>query len=333
MYPIQIINPRCCSFLEKISFDFIDGNTESAERDRVRIFSEAVFSGGKESLSNISALIKECQEVLNTEISEQDDGKKDFDPKVYWKNQTWKKLEREIEKVFGFRHVGIHPYIEKYSSKDKQFESKTLNCEIYTIDRFPIEALITEKGFYDKSHTIIMNIFISLGLLRACTNDEILAVLFHEFGHSIDPALVDISYMETNILVKYLTDRKKNISNTEKRFISKFNVLNTFIGALASLTSSIGNKVNMTKSSLLNFFTSKKKLEKKNLEKLRKMLSNEKGDFNRQNYGEAFADNFARMYGYGPQLASALKKMDDEYFRNMKSRARKEKKDRLLSSK
>ncbi len=325
MYPIQIVNNERYPFLERFSFDFIDGNSESIEDDNIKIFGEAVFAAGKETLAGISNIIKECQDLLNTMIEEQDSEKKKFDPKTYWKNERWKKLENEIEKVFGFRHVEVHPFIEKYSSKDKQFESKCMNCEIYTMDRFPIEGLVTDKGFYDKSHNIIMNIFISLGLLKECSNEEIVAVFLHEFGHSIDPALVDISYTETNILSKYLTDRKKEITNGEKKFISKFKMNNSFIGVVARLASTIGHKVNMTTRSLLNTFTGMKRFERKNLEKLRKLLENEKGDFNRQNYGEAFADNFARMYGYGSQMASVLKKMDNDAERRMKSRVKKEK--------
>ena len=49
-----------------------------------------------------------------------------------------------------------------------------------------------------------MEIWISLGLIKNLTSDEILAVLLHEFGHSIDPALIDIKYTETNILSKYI---------------------------------------------------------------------------------------------------------------------------------
>ena len=67
-----------------------------------------------------------------------------------------------------------------------------------------------------------MEIWISLGLIKNLTSDEILAVLLHEFGHSIDPALIDIKYTETNILSKYITDRKKSLNKDENRIINKF---------------------------------------------------------------------------------------------------------------
>lgn len=55
------------------------------------------------------------------------------------------------------------------------------------------------------------------------------------------------------------------------------------------------------------------------------MVRNDKSVFRRQEYSEAFADNFARMYGYGPQLMSGLHKMQlsNETYRN--SRIKKEK--------
>lgn len=62
------------------------------------------------------------------------------------------------------------------------------------------------------------------------------------------------------------------------------------------------------------FPLSKKKRERKLLEKLEKVVKEDasKEKFNKINYSEAYADNFARMYGYGPQLISALQKMSKD---------------------
>lgn len=327
MYSIQISDQKRDPFLERFSFDFIERSGESMEADDTRLFSEAVFAGGKEKLSSVIDQMGKCKSLLDEKISEQDgDSSKEFQPKEYWRNQVWKDLEDEIGNVFGFRSVQIHPLIEKYSSTDKQFESKSLNCLIYHLDRYPIEGLVTDKGFYDKSHSIIMEIYITLGAVKTLTAEELVAVIMHEFGHSIDPAIVDITYTEVNILSKYLTDRKKSINKAEQKMMDKCGGMKTFLGAVGKAVTDLGHKVNFTMNSLLGIFTRKDKLEKKNLEKLKKLLSAEKGDFNRQNYGEAFADNFARMYGLGAQLMSAIKKMSDSEFKNMESRVKKEKK-------
>lgn len=327
MYPIRIVDPKRELFLERFTFDFIDRTGESIERDNIKLFSEAVFTGGREKVTPIIEKCEKCKELLDTMIKEQEDNNTHkFDPKKFWRDKVWKDLEDEVEKVFGFRNVQIHPLIEKYSSEDKTFESKSLNALIYHLDRYPIDGLVTDKGFYDKSHSIIMEVYITLGLVKALSADEIVAVLLHEFGHSIDPALVDITYTEVNILSKYLTDRKKSINKAEQKVMDSMKGLKTFLGSVSKLVQDIGHKINFTANSLIGIFTSKKGFEKRNLAKLKKLLSNEKGDFNRQNYGEAFADNFARMYGLGAQLMSGIKKLTDSEVAMRTSRISLEKK-------
>src|SRR5699024_6241895 len=92
---------------------------------------------------------------------------------------------------------------------------------VWHSDRFPIQGLVTDKGFYDKSKSIRMNVYITLGIIKALTPEEITAALMHEFGHSIDPATVNISYVETNALAKYLTDRKGAINKQESKALKE----------------------------------------------------------------------------------------------------------------
>lgn len=313
-------------------------------------YSEAVFANGKKSVESIIEILKKIKDQLMEQINEQDesykdaidaDNKKDkgeyikndkvkkFDPVSFWRNPLFKQLEDEFSKVFGFRDVSIEPYIEKWSSKDKVFESMELNAEIYHADRFPIEGLVTDKGFYDKSKSIRMNIYITLGLIKELTPEELMAVILHEFGHSIDPALVDIKYTEINILSKYLTDRRHKINNDEKRYMKKYN--NKYGGAfvlfvfaycgICTIFYSIKKFINWIKEKIIG----KEKVEEKKLEKVRKMIQEDKDKFNRKEFSEAFADNFARMYGFGPQLISGLKKMDKDLDKLIGSRIKKEK--------
>lgn len=312
-------------------------NNVFAENTDVTLFTEYVFENGKAQVKVLVDDIQKIKDLLTQEIESQDrsildntkvDGKKSkidakkvkfFDPVKFWKSKLLKDLEDDISSIFGFRSVQIQPYIEKYNSAEKQFESKIMNCEIWHVDRFPIDGLVTEKGFYDKTKSIVLNIFVSLGLLNELTSEEVLAVLLHEFGHSIDPALVDIKYVETNILSKYLTDRKNSINKTENRLLKnikdKFKSVPTFLAVLPKATA----------NQFLGIFMNKDKRMKKMLDDIEKTLNKDISDFNRQEFGEAFADNFARMYGYGPQLVSGLAKMDKDRDRELKSRFKKEK--------
>ena len=207
-YPINMNMP--------INYDTI---TESIDSIVDSYFTEAVFSGGKEKVKPLEEYIQKFKNELDERIKEQDENKKQFDPKAYWRNTLFKDFEDELRKIFGFRNVELHPFIEKYNSKDKMFDTRQLNCVIYHVDRFPVEGLIGDDGFYDKSKSLTMEIYMSLGVIKHLNADEILAVLLHEFGHSIDPALTDIKYTETNILSKYITDRRSSINKDEKRLM------------------------------------------------------------------------------------------------------------------
>lgn len=282
-------------------------------------FSEAVFADGKKTVEPILAAITNCKNILGEEIKKVDETTKlhktnksievyKFDPKKYWKNKAWKDLEDSIMKVFGFRYCEVNPYIEKYISKVNDFESRELNCAVYHADRFPIEGLVTDKGFYDETHSTTMMIYITLGLIKDLEADELLAVLLHEFGHTIDPALTSITYAKTNVLSKYLTDRTGSLTNAEKKALGKKKdnfaiilcaILGAYIaGGLVALFKFIYEKI-----------IGKEKIEEKRLQSIKKAVQNEKEEFNRQQFSEAFADNFARMYGYGAVLARALSKL------------------------
>lgn len=307
------------------AFDVLNQFSESASGPRQDwVFYEAVFSGGKEKIKPIVEQIAVVKDILEKEIGQQDasykkaeeakknDPKaapkkvKEFNPQAFWKNTAFKELEDRIRNIFGFRNVGIYPYIEKYNSKQGMFESKELNCGIWSQDRFPIDGLVTDNGFYDKTHSINMEMFITLGLIKALSAEEITAVMLHEFGHGIDPALVTIQYHEANILSKYLTDRKDKITNGEKKIMKKFSdtlgILGIAVIALGAAT--IGHIIDRIKWKFKG-----EKIKEEKINELRNLVKKDKDKFDRQNAAEAFADNFARMYGYGPQLASGLRKL------------------------
>lgn len=316
------------------------------------LYTEAVFSSGKKKVEPLLPIIEKLKNELDERIDEQEKSEEEarkwkreyggqrptvkmFDPKKYWKNESWKDLEAKIGDIFGFRIVEVYPYVEKYSSIDKMFQSKIMNCSIYFFDRYPIEGLVSNDGFYDKTKSLTVDIRISLGVMKELTTEEILAVLLHEFGHGVDPALVDIRYTQTNILAKYITDRKNCINKHENKLLAKIKEKfgSRFEEKYKEKFAIVANYVMLAtseiKSSLFgpieNIFIGKDKAVEKKIEKIREMVRNDKSVFRRQEYSEAFADNFARMYGYGPQLMSGLHKMQlsNETYRN--SRIKKEK--------
>ena len=283
------------------------------------VFTEAVFANGKNTVKPIEECLKNVKARLEKEVKEKGDK---FDPKAFFKRDEFKELENTIQKVFGFRLVSVYPVVEKYNSKTKKFESKQLNAFVYRADRFPIDGLVTEKGFYDKTHSLKMDVYFTNGIILALTPAELTAALLHEFGHGIDPALMTITYAETNALSKYLTDRKKEMTKNEKKALNLFkkNPSGTkfvsFLNDVVTTVSSIG---------VGDLFQTKKGVEKKNLKKIKELLKKDKEQFDKVNSAEAYADNFARMYGYGPALMNGLKKMNDAVDKDIESRYKKEK--------
>lgn len=278
-------------------------------------FSEAVFKDGKKSVEAVEKAFEAVKAELELEIETQKKSRKKvdrFDPEKFFKHNVFKKLEDVLMDIFGFRSVIIEPLQEKYDRKNDEFESKMMNAFIYNMDRYPIEGLLTDKGFYDKSKSTYIHIILTLGIIRNLEANELTAVLLHEFGHGIDPALVTISYTDTNILTKYLTDRKDKLTDKEKE--RKKNLGESLIVSIIYL-------LVLTLPILWDWFRKlifgKDKVRKDKMKKIEYVIKKDKDKFNRIDMAEAYADNFARMYGYGPELMKALKKLNKENFKDL----------------
>lgn len=345
--PIQITDKRDHVF-EKMNLDiFAEKMTEEQQMDQ--LYTEAVFSEGKSSLERLLNAMKAVKEKLEQETGDQEKSAKEmgdwartpkgekrgpapkrryFDPKAFWKDNVWKEFEDAICSVFGFRSAQVMPYIERYNAKNQEFESRELNAFVYHTDRYPIEALVTDKGLYDKSHSITFDMRISLGVIKNLTAEELIGVILHEIGHGIDPALVDIKFLETNILSKYITDRKNAINKDEEKAIKKHKLSEAGAILILCLVSVGAALIPSLIKGIQRLFMGKEKYEErqqqKKLKRIKEIMDADKRQFNRQTYSEAFADNFARMYGYGPQLASGIKKIESDYNKRLRSRFNKE---------
>lgn len=278
-------------------------------------FSEAVFKDGKKSVEAVEKAFEAIKAELELEIETQKKSRKKedrFNPEKFFKHEVFKKLEDVLMDIFGFRSVIIEPLQEKYDRKNDEFESKMMNAFIYNMDRYPIEGLLTDKGFYDKSKSTYIHIILTLGIIRNLEANELTAVLLHEFGHGIDPALVTISYTDTNILTKYLTDRKDKLTDKEKE--RKKNLSRSVILAIIYL---LAFSIPIIWDWVSKRIFGKDKVREDKMKRIKYVIKKDKDKFNRIEMAEAYADNFARMYGYGPELMKALKKLNKENFKGL----------------
>lgn len=297
--PINLSRPpKELNIMEEFSIDFIKEDTN------VDIFTEAVFANGRSIIQPIEEQFQVIKDILDEELSKDQNNKKTrFDPEKFVKNLAWKELEDRMTKIFGFRNIEILHWNERYLKSKDEFETMEFNCYTFPTWRYPIDGLVTDKGFYDSTRSINTTISYSLGIIKKLTAGELTAIFLHEFGHNIDPALVDINYVKTNILSKYLTDRKNKLNNAEKKMIEekkKGFILIDIIVVLYGLGVILALIINIIKLFTFNVERAKNIIKDK--------LKKDKEKFDRQSNFEAFADNFARMYGYGPQLVSALTK-------------------------
>jgi len=301
-----------------------DENTRQ-ERESTLFFQEAVFTAGRQKLEPIIAGFQGVKDALEKELKAQGNR---FKPKAFYSHLCFRDLENKIIDIFGFRDVTVapHTFLEGYDEKDDDFQSKVLNCWTWLPDetRFPIEALITDDGFYDSSKQLRCHIVFTLGIIRFLTAEELTAIFIHEFGHNIDPALVVVNYVETNVFSKYITDRVGKISPAEKKFLEKKHGLAAEYILLIAGIALIGLILIVDWVSYMLFNPEKA------LEKIRLLVQKDKSKFTRQESTEAFADNFARMYGLGGPLMVALSKVGNSMAKGRDSRITKEKKRQRL---
>ena len=340
---IQMTNPYDQPY--SITESYLNNGVDPCER----MYTEAVFVDGKKTMEPMVETVRQIKEVLMAQIKGQEatsDKTKGyheiqkFDPKAFWKHELFKQLEDQFQKTFGFRSAMIQAIPEKYNHNSGKFETKAITAGVYATNRYPIEGLITDKGFCDKSNSLYLDMYMTLGLIKELEPDEIIAVILHEIGHSIDPALVDIKYTMTNIMSKYMTDRIGSINKGEqavldksknlvKKFAQKMNIKDED-RAMINLTLVICTAglwlIPMLIGHVIKRIKESRKTEGEKLEEIRKAIQADKSMFTRQEFTEAYADNFARMYGFGAPLARAFHKMEKDINKTINSRIVKEKK-------
>lgn len=95
-----------------------------------------------------------------------------------------KLLEKELQKIFGFKKVHIH-----WEYKNIPNAYTIIGSHLYSDPRRKSTLMDKKKGYYDESHSDVLFVCLYAGLLtgdNALTNDEVLGVLLHEIGHNFD---------------------------------------------------------------------------------------------------------------------------------------------------
>lgn len=311
----------------------IDMASVFTENNDLQLFNEAVFTGAKAKMEKIDKAWEDVQTSFKEELDKHDNlhNQSKFSSEKFFKHECWKKIEDACIQVFGFRYLKIMPFPNEYLGKGK-FMQMWVNAGIDPEKRFPIDGLVTKDGFYDSTHSLTGEMYIALPGLQMLTAKELTAILLHEIGHNIDPALVDIRYSQINEYSKYITDTKSNKADADNSAAAakfgwyalfvflctivciQFAAITGFTGFLFLLVVNafyhlIGKPLWKRRINpfMMNPEAAAKKLSKEVVKDIKK-----NDMFNKKNNIEAFADNFARMYGYGAIELRSLKKMEDE---------------------
>ena len=236
-----------------------------------------------------------------------------------FKNKQWNysinsdkdvlKFNRLCEKMFGFSTFALSivpdQYINAYmcpleANLSEQERRRLLNA---------IKA--SKNGFkFDPSMgQISVMIGLSMGTVNSyLTDQEMMACILHEIGHSFFEAVTDKDGIWT--VASFITNAIRKVNKM---------IINRLSSGENVTDNDIENDMNNIKSfdlkrAIIKPFSILSNTFKKGKSKLAKLLHHEAFEDNMtrkmQWYtNEKFADTFASMYGYGPELHAALLKM------------------------
>lgn len=220
-------------------------------------------------------------------------------------------------KLFGFKKALI--YWEPYSEGNAFTYS--LNAFIVFSDKSKMIKK-TEKGFYDSSHSIILTVYITTGLIElGLSSRELIAVILHEIGHNFDystyhkfdafissiltlgSTAVTINKYKDNLNdIKLEIDKKikkqdndiynkqKTRDKLSKNWYKNITSRIKYNAVYNAIMMPINTIVDVIYVGLCPLYTINNLAGKK---------------------GELFADSFATAYGYGSELITSLKTLGD----------------------
>ena len=217
-----------------------------------------------------------------------------------------------IEKLFGFKSFYLNVY------HNLIVDAHTVSCK-YALGDLVNESKIyrTNKGYkYNGIISAVISASTELMFTNSFTDREVMAILLHEIGHCFSNKLtpiIDVTgklcsiFYIPSVAIHLLQDpmhgaeELSGFSNKFREFYIKMNK-NEFVGELLN---SIDLVSNITKNTFYMIINSIPGIRFINL------LSPTINIFMPVDFlDENIADNFATIYGFGPELVTALDKLD-----------------------
>ena len=244
----------------------------------------------------------------------------------------WQELRKCFEDTFGFYSVSL---ILDSTSELPNAYTVPVNLDLLANVRSPFALEVNGKGIkYDKKQrccTIIV-VYASLLFSQKLSSAEVFAVLLHEVGHNFNTAVLPAFLpVPIFVLINHILANSKNTNpldalvlflwiltpgrvayNYIQRFIQENPSLllakKLFVGAssILSYINSFISKIMMPVAKLSNLNVVASFLRAPGILAMKLITANVF-----TYHQETFSDSFATLMGYGPELQSALVKMDD----------------------
>lgn len=257
--------------------------------------------------------------------------------------KTTKVFEKHVEEMWGFKAFLFDIYISSVPNAYTMCAGACIDCHIETA----IEC--TSKGYrFSKQSNIsaITKIATSLLADNDLSDEEILAIILHEVGHSFAERANQVNVtMEAarksylliqifNIFVSIILLNPVALKQTIDNIFKSFSTINTICTKIDKIMKSIPGlrHLSMAAKSLDVYIEEKidnwlTMMERKNYNndtlkaaEKQKKKAEQKVEKNKLDNNTAFArslerlsDDFANMYGFSAQLATALIKMGSPY--------------------
>lgn len=262
---------------------------------------ESLMTAVYEYYAGRSKELIKCEGYLNNIVNKIGVGENDFDfekTPISRSDKDHRALEQELAKFFKVKEVCIY------------WEGGSINA--YTVCNSKISTINAKKNLFDgKGNNMKINIFIYQNMVSACglTGGELLAIILHEIGHNfywcpvqvVNEIVLTVCSLGTLPLLRFIVKGMYKIKGEVKDWIrDNVPVLQNVADAYNRLVVEFGllNKPFTAINNVLTLMT--------NPGVIAKYIANS----NPAKYGEEKgADSFAAKYGYGPEQASALRKM------------------------
>ena len=248
-------------------------------------------------------------------------------------------LNRLFEKQFGMEIFSLH--VEQNNTINAYTIPVATRFDIAKYEVLSRRVIATKEGGFrfdkDNNLCIICNVYLGLLNHPELTNGEILAIILHELGHNFADAIsqtIDVANKEFTkgylnfliysilidilmsipsigaslIYIPFILKKYYDNLNSTNRKKEKKTKNRKIHGLLKGIAASCNDCLDYA-NSVINLLLINPKSYKKYVDSISKNdIKKNKESANRQN--EVIADKFAVVYGYGPELSSALLKMD-----------------------